>query len=66
MDLKVMHKKWLTSTTARYEEHPPELTGIAEAIKEHWFRSSNWIETKSETDLPFIVQTVSNEKSNLA
>lgn len=66
IDLKLMHKKWLTSTTVRDEEYYSELTGFVEAMKEHLFRSSDWMESKSKIGLPFTVQTLIIEKVNLA
>lgn len=65
-DPKLMHKKWFTSTTPRHEEYHPESTGFAEAIKEHRFRSSDWIESQWEIDLLFTVQTVNTGKYHLA
>lgn len=66
MDVKLLHKHWLTNTKLRYKKYHSELTEFDKALKEHRFRSSNWIKTQTEIDSPFTFQTVINDKFNLA
>lgn len=66
VDIKLTYKKSITSTTIGYNEYRPKRNRFAEVMKDYLFRSSDWIESKLEIDIPFTVKYVINKKINLA
>lgn len=59
---RMMHKNWLNTCSLRHAEYHPEIAGFGNAMKTFRLRGSDWIESKSELDLPFPVQTVLYEE----
>lgn len=65
MNLKIIHKKLLRGTAARYETQHPEYIGFSKAFSCHRLKSNDRVQSRAVTPLPYTVQSDIADKHNM-